>query len=165
MKGSFGGESKPTPGFEPGTARLRIGCSTTELSRRNSEAVLDPKPCPKRAQNGTSPEGPFLSVDTSTLTTSHARELNRRPLHVKKGRFRGISRLFNDITWRIPAFLTRKVGKSRPETVPKPCLSKPVRTHALTNPLLHFRFSPAGQMELERAAREERRRFAFRRHY
>jgi hypothetical protein len=33
---------KPTPGFEPGTARLRIGCSTTELSRQVFEICRIP---------------------------------------------------------------------------------------------------------------------------
>jgi hypothetical protein len=80
---------KPAPGFEPGTARLRIGCSTTELSRRNSEPDFggdsDPKPCPKRAQKGTSTEGSLLSVATASLTTSHAQGLNRRPPDYESG--------------------------------------------------------------------------------
>jgi hypothetical protein len=136
-------------------------------------AVSDPKPCPKRASDApyekTPTSGGIVSrlwaSLTSLLTKSHRSELNRRPLLVKDGRFDGISRLFNGITSTFSAFLARKAGKSHPETVPKACLSNPLSTHSLTNPLLHFRFSSEGQQELERIAREEQKQFAFRRHY
>lgn len=38
----YGSDEEPTPRFELGTARLRIGCSTTELSRRTSTEAREP---------------------------------------------------------------------------------------------------------------------------
>lgn len=130
-----------------------------------NRVLFDPKPCPKRAQNEAPLEGAIVSGAASLVTKSHRSELNRRPRHVKDGRFSGISQLFNNITRTFSAFLGRKAEKSRPETVPKPCLSNPVWADRDTNLIRRIRFTPEGQQELERAVREELRQFAFRRHY
>jgi hypothetical protein len=127
------------------------------------ERDFDPKPCPKRAYKNAPIKGAIVSGAAASLTESHRSELNRRPVLSGTPQFSGIWRLFNEITRRISAFQGRKTGKSRPETVPETCLFSGRSHVSLTNPLLHFRFSPEGQMALERAAREEIRQFAFRR--
>jgi hypothetical protein len=128
---------EPAPGFEPGTARLRIGCSTTELSRRDPtpdfEMNSDPKACPKCVQKGTSEEGPSVSGDTSSLTTSHAQQLNRRPLLVQSGVIYGNSRLFNNIARGLSAKLGRKTDSRPPEGVSEVCPAFVRWAHSITN--------------------------------
>src|SRR5947209_190389 len=85
MKRLFWRAAKPAPGLEPGTARLRIGCSTTELSWREKHSDSDPKPCPKRASFEGDPESGFVSGAAASLAHSHARELNRRPPDYESG--------------------------------------------------------------------------------
>lgn len=123
--------------------------------------LFDPKPCPNRAQSLPPIEGAIVSGGAARLTESHRSELNRRPLLSLKVAFGGISRRFNDIRRRISAFFGRETVKSHPETVPKACLRIAAGTHSLTNPLVHFRFSPNGQRELERAARRELDAFVY----
>jgi hypothetical protein len=135
--------------------------------------ISDPKPCPKRASDAAYEKTPGEGSDVSrldaslrpSLTKSHRSELNRRPLHLGKGSFSGISRLFIEITRRISAFQGRKAEKSPPESVPKVCLFVGHFRRPLTNPLSEVRFTSERQRELEKAVREEERRFAFRRHY
>jgi hypothetical protein len=128
----------------------------------------DPKPCPKHASSETTSAPDFVTVAASQLTPSPARELNRRPLLSSRGWFSGISRLLNGLKPTFQAFASRKTGNSRPETVPKPCLSDGRFSPLHTN-LTRRNFTPETTAELVRTAREESgqamRAFQFRRQY
>ena len=108
MKRNIFRRSKPAPGLEPGTARLRIGCSTTELSWRKLNDDSDPKPCPKHASSETTSAPDFVTVAASQLTPSPARELNRRPPDYESGAL-PLSYCGKFWIFRIPALRARRV--------------------------------------------------------
>ena len=127
--------------------------------------LFDPKPCPKRAQKESPAVGAFVSGAATSLTKSHRSELNRRPLSALFPAFSGLSRLFNELKQRITAFQGRKVGNSRPESVPETCLAISQKRCTLTKPLSEIRLSKQGSIELEEAVRRELRTVQFRRWY